>query len=58
MKGETTGNFLFVDKILVDCDLDTILIMAFPNGPTCHTGRNSCFKTKVACHIKGGDARL
>ncbi len=42
-KGETSGNFLMVDKILADCDCDTILIKATPCGPVCHTGTTSCF---------------
>lgn len=42
-KGETSRNYLIVDKIQVDCDNDTILIKAFPLGPTCHTGKKSCF---------------
>ncbi|MCX8188279.1 MAG: phosphoribosyl-AMP cyclohydrolase [Nitrososphaeria archaeon] len=42
-KGETSGNFIKVEKILVDCDNDTLLYLAFPTGPTCHTGRVSCF---------------
>src|SRR5687768_16099786 len=36
-KGETSGNFLFVNEIAADCDGDTILIKATPAGPTCHT---------------------
>lgn len=44
-KGEESGNFLFVKSIHIDCDQDTILIMANPVGPTCHTGSRSCFKT-------------
>ena len=43
-KGETSHNFLNVKKILVDCDEDTILIKAQPNGPTCHTGEDTCFQ--------------
>jgi phosphoribosyl-AMP cyclohydrolase / phosphoribosyl-ATP pyrophosphohydrolase len=43
-KGETSGNYLFVKDILVDCDNDTILIKANPAGPTCHTGSTTCFK--------------
>lgn len=43
MKGETSGNELKVDKLLVDCDNDTILIKVFPAGPTCHTGSTTCF---------------
>ncbi len=42
-KGETSGNFLFVKNIEVDCDNDTLLIKATPKGPTCHTGTTSCF---------------
>ncbi len=44
-KGEESGNFLFVKSIHIDCDQDTILILANPVGPTCHTGSRSCFKT-------------
>ncbi|MGC6432635.1 MAG: bifunctional phosphoribosyl-AMP cyclohydrolase/phosphoribosyl-ATP diphosphatase HisIE [Crocinitomicaceae bacterium] len=43
IKGETSGNELKVDKLLVDCDNDTILIKVFPAGPTCHTGSTTCF---------------
>lgn len=42
-KGESSGNFLFVKKIQLDCDQDTLLIKALPKGPTCHTGKYSCF---------------
>lgn len=45
MKGEESGNFLFVKETHIDCDNDTILIKASPVGPTCHTGSRSCFKT-------------
>jgi phosphoribosyl-ATP pyrophosphohydrolase/phosphoribosyl-AMP cyclohydrolase len=44
-KGETSGNFFNVKSIHVDCDNDTLLIKAKPNGPACHTGSRSCFKT-------------
>lgn len=46
-KGETSGNFLIVDEIQVDCDNDTLLIKVFPQGPTCHTGSTSCFKEET-----------
>lgn len=46
-KGEESGHFLFVDEILTDCDNDTILVKAFPQGPTCHTGSYSCFGNKL-----------
>ena len=42
-KGESSGNFLFVKEILVDCDNDTILIKSMPSGPVCHTGADTCF---------------
>lgn len=43
-KGETSNNFLHVKKVLIDCDGDTILIYASPDGPTCHTGDDTCFQ--------------
>jgi len=43
-KGETSGNFLLVQEILVDCDQDTLLILAKPVGSVCHTGATSCFR--------------
>jgi len=43
MKGETSGNYLNVVSINTDCDNDTLLIFAKPDGPTCHTGAYSCF---------------
>lgn len=42
-KGETSGNFLQVVDIKHDCDNDTLLIMANPTGPVCHTGADTCF---------------
>ncbi|WP_461100839.1 bifunctional phosphoribosyl-AMP cyclohydrolase/phosphoribosyl-ATP diphosphatase HisIE [Spirosoma koreense] len=42
-KGETSGNFLHVQTILLDCDGDTILIKTNPVGPVCHTGADTCF---------------
>lgn len=45
-KGETSGNFLQVKTVLLDCDQDTILIKAHPIGPTCHTGADTCFFEK------------
>lgn len=47
-KGEESGNYLIVDEILQDCDNDTLLIKAFPQGPTCHTGSTSCFKEETS----------
>lgn len=42
-KGETSGNFLELVDILIDCDQDTLLIKANPKGPACHTGADTCF---------------
>ena len=42
-KGETSGNKLRVNEIRIDCDADTLLLLAEPAGPTCHTGAVSCF---------------
>lgn len=44
-KGEESGNYLNVVSIAIDCDNDTVLIKASPQGPTCHTGSRSCFQT-------------
>lgn len=43
-KGETSGNFLMLKEIAVDCDEDTLLIKVNPIGPVCHTGADTCFK--------------
>ena len=42
-KGETSGHFLHVKKVVTDCDTDTLLYLCLPDGPTCHTGAESCF---------------
>ena len=42
-KGETSGNFLKVVSIQLDCDSDTLLVKVIPAGPTCHTGITTCF---------------
>src|SRR5271165_2964618 len=42
-KGETSGHFLDVRSIAVDCDRDTLLILAEPRGPACHLGTASCW---------------
>lgn len=45
-KGEESGNYLHVAGIYEDCDQDTLLIRARPDGPVCHTGSVSCFGTE------------
>jgi phosphoribosyl-ATP pyrophosphohydrolase/phosphoribosyl-AMP cyclohydrolase len=47
-KGETSGNYLSVKEITIDCDNDTLLIKVKPAGPVCHTGSVSCFNEDTA----------
>ena len=42
-KGETSGNFLNLVSIKIDCDNDTLLVQANPDGPTCHKGTDTCW---------------
>jgi phosphoribosyl-AMP cyclohydrolase len=46
-KGATSGNFLRVREILVDCDADTLLLKVTAAGPACHTGERSCFYREI-----------
>jgi len=46
-KGETSGHVLKLDSICMDCDHDTLLVLAQPHGPTCHLGQISCFGENV-----------
>jgi phosphoribosyl-AMP cyclohydrolase len=46
-KGESSGNFLHIVDMRIDCDQDAIWIIARPQGPTCHTGARSCFYRRV-----------
>ena len=45
-KGEESGHFLMVKQVLVDCDQDTLLIKAEPQGATCHTGADTCWSER------------
>jgi phosphoribosyl-AMP cyclohydrolase len=58
MKGETSGNKLKVDRIMVDCDDDTVLLMVTPlgDGNVCHTGERSCFFTEHGAARAAGNA--
>jgi phosphoribosyl-ATP pyrophosphohydrolase/phosphoribosyl-AMP cyclohydrolase len=47
-KGETSENFLLVREVVADCDADTLILLVDPQGPTCHTGRPTCFFRTVA----------
>ena len=42
-KGETSGHFLHLVSMAVDCDNDTLLVKVHPDGPTCHTGTDTCW---------------
>ena len=46
-KGATSGNYINVRSISIDCDADTILVQAAVAGPVCHTGNRSCFYRKL-----------
>ena len=46
-KGESSGHFLHVKKVVTDCDTDTLLYLCVPEGPTCHTGAQSCFFNEI-----------
>lgn len=47
LKGETSGHFLHVQEIRVDCDQDALVMLVRPEGPACHTGATSCFYRKL-----------
>ncbi len=53
LKGKTSGNLLHVVSIAADCDGDALLVKADPEGPTCHTGEESCFFNAI---LPGEDA--
>jgi phosphoribosyl-AMP cyclohydrolase len=46
-KGESSGHYLHVEAIMIDCDQDAIWVKARADGPTCHTGVRSCFYRRV-----------
>jgi phosphoribosyl-ATP pyrophosphohydrolase/phosphoribosyl-AMP cyclohydrolase len=43
LKGDTSGHFLDVRKVLYDCDADALVVRVDPTGPACHTGERTCF---------------
>jgi phosphoribosyl-AMP cyclohydrolase len=47
LKGETSGHFLRVQEIRVDCDQDALVMIVKPEGPACHTGATSCFYRRL-----------
>ena len=52
-KGEESGHWLHVVDVVTDCDQDTLLVLANPQGPTCHVGTQSCFGDEVTSDAKG-----
>lgn len=46
-KGEESGHVLYVSEVWADCDADCLLYLVDPDGPSCHTGRDSCFFARV-----------
>ena len=46
-KGETSGHSLALQNVVSDCDHDSLLVLALPAGPTCHTGTNSCYGDEI-----------
>ncbi len=42
-KGKTSGNYMYIKEIRVDCDADCLLVLVEPAGPACHTGKRTCF---------------
>ncbi len=57
-KGETSGNELDVQQILVDCDADTLIYRVRPHGPACHLGTRTCFEPNPATLELGWLARV
>jgi phosphoribosyl-ATP pyrophosphohydrolase/phosphoribosyl-AMP cyclohydrolase len=55
MKGETSGNRLRVERLLIDCDDDTVLVKATREGEgnVCHTGTRSCFRALETVKAEG-----
>ena len=51
-KGATSGNFIDVEEILVDCDGDTLVLLARPHGPACHTGARTCFYRRLESDLE------
>ena len=47
LKGETSGHFLRIEEIRVDCDQDALVLYVRPEGPACHTGARSCFYRRL-----------
>src|SRR5437899_6139548 len=46
-KGDTSGHYLNVRRVLYDCDEDALVVRVHPHGPACHTGERSCFSREI-----------
>lgn len=57
-KGETSGHVLRVHRVAADCDGDTLLLLVDPEGPSCHTGRDTCFYRPLPAAEGESDAPL
>ncbi|TVU18887.1 hypothetical protein EJB05_35005 [Eragrostis curvula] len=55
IKGETSMNFINVHDIFLDCDRDSIIYLGKPDGPTCHTGAETCYYTSVYDALQGSE---
>jgi phosphoribosyl-ATP pyrophosphohydrolase/phosphoribosyl-AMP cyclohydrolase len=53
LKGDTSGHFLDVRRMLYDCDEDALVVRVHPTGPACHTGERSCFYRELASEQTG-----
>ena len=58
-KGETSGHVLRVHEVVADCDGDALLLLVDPEGPSCHTGRATCFFRRIDAlgDIEGNDGK-
>ncbi|MCD8285396.1 MAG: bifunctional phosphoribosyl-AMP cyclohydrolase/phosphoribosyl-ATP diphosphatase HisIE [Prevotellaceae bacterium] len=56
-KGETSGNYLNLVDIKVDCDKDTLLVKVLPEGPVCHTGADTCWGEENKCNVRANERR-
>ncbi|KAL0695923.1 hypothetical protein Bca4012_063103 [Brassica carinata] len=55
-KGETSNNFINVLDVYLDCDRDSIIYLGTPDGPTCHTGAETCYYTSVLDQLNSNEA--
>ncbi|KAH8945227.1 hypothetical protein BDL97_12G030100 [Sphagnum fallax] len=56
-KGETSSNFIHILDVYIDCDRDSIIYLGKPDGPTCHTGAETCYYTSALQLLQGGGAK-